>query len=134
MMVQVDRLAGGILPFQKKRNVESRLPVFDNPENDNIKLDSKDSNVINVLQKEVWTKQRALKKSFDPVRLADVMSVGNINILWRCHAATGLAGCMQACVEASDEPCIHISALDVVGRDSGRLAANDGGNKADWFM
>ena len=81
VMVQVDRLAGGILSFQKKRNVESRLPVFDNPENDNIKLDSKDSNVINVLQKEVWTKQRALKKSFDPVRLADVMSLGNINIL-----------------------------------------------------
>ncbi|KAL0018334.1 hypothetical protein WJX77_004358 [Trebouxia sp. C0004] len=48
-------VAGGILPFRKKRNVESRLPVFDHPD---IKLDSKNSN----LQKEVWTKQPALKK------------------------------------------------------------------------
>jgi len=78
VMMQVDRLAGGILPFQKKRNVESRLPVFDHPENDHIKLDSKDSHV---LPKEIWTKQRALKKGFDPVRLADVMSLGSINIL-----------------------------------------------------
>lgn len=32
------QVAGGILPYQKKRNVESRLPVFDHPD---IKLDSK---------------------------------------------------------------------------------------------
>ena len=68
------QVAGGILPFRKKRNVESRLPVFDHPD---IKLDSKNSN----LQKEVWTKQPALKKRFGPVRLADVMRLGNINIL-----------------------------------------------------
>ncbi len=36
------QVAGGILPFQKKRNVDSRLPVFDHPD---IKLDSKNSNL-----------------------------------------------------------------------------------------
>jgi len=63
------RQAGG---SKKKKNAASRLSggllqVFDHPENNSIKLDSKDSNVINVHQKGVWTKQRALKKSFDPV-------------------------------------------------------------------
>ena len=63
MMMQVDRLAGGILPLQKKRNVESRLPVFDHPENDNIKLDSKDSHV---LQKEFGQNNGRSRRSLTP--------------------------------------------------------------------
>lgn len=37
----------------------------DHPENNNLKLDSKDSNVINVHQKGVWTKQQAHPLLFD---------------------------------------------------------------------
>ncbi len=53
----------------------------------------------------------------------DELYFEKIYFLWLWHAVPGMAGGVQVCIEASNEPCIHKSAADVACRDSARPVA-----------
>ena len=69
----------------------------------------------------------------------DEQQFENVKIMWLWHAVSSMGGCIEAWIEASNEPCICIFTLDACGRDNGwtclaTVPPITMDIKADWFM
>ncbi len=65
----------------------------------------------------------------------DELYLGNINNLWLWHASSGMAGCVQVSIEASNEPCIHKTAMlraETAARPVALLQSNCGNDRQSW--
>jgi len=88
---------------------------------------------------------QAVEWSWDSMQISapgcrcDEQYLEKVLFLWLWHAVPGMAGCVQDCIEASNEPCICKFTLDASGIDiSWTCLANMPpimmDIKGDWFM
>ena len=74
-----------------------------------------------------------------PGRRRDEQHFENVNIMWLWHAVSGMGGCIEASIEASNKPCICIFTLDASVEDNGWTGLATVPPimmdiKAGWFM